>query len=82
MKLGLRSTFHLQEWTYFARKKLEITCQTAFFVNIMGVQIADVIISKTRRLSIVHQVLRFTLKGHYCFFLWALPTLLEQHIDI
>jgi len=44
-----------QEWTYTDRKKLEFTCHTAFFVSIVIVQWADLIICKTRRNSIVHQ---------------------------
>merc|ERR1719348_2099566 len=44
-----------QEWTYEARKNLELTCHTAFFTSIVVVQWADVIISKTRRLSIFTQ---------------------------
>ncbi|GFS76136.1 hypothetical protein NPIL_367141 [Nephila pilipes] len=44
-----------QEWTYFHRKTLEYTCHTAFFVSIVIVQWADLIICKTRRNSIVHQ---------------------------
>ncbi|KAI6188034.1 Sodium/potassium-transporting ATPase subunit alpha [Aphelenchoides besseyi] len=44
-----------QEWTYKNRKILEYTCQTAYFVAIVVVQWADLIISKTRRNSIVHQ---------------------------
>ncbi|KAK6962884.1 sodium/potassium-transporting ATPase subunit alpha, partial [Biomphalaria glabrata] len=41
-----------QEWTYGQRKLLEQTCHTAFFVSIVIVQWADLIISKTRRLSL------------------------------
>ena len=41
-----------QEWTYEARKNLEFTCHTAFFVAIVVVQWADLIICKTRTLSI------------------------------
>jgi sodium/potassium-transporting ATPase subunit alpha len=41
-----------QQWTYNDRKKLEYTCQTAFFVSIVVVQIAELIVSKTRRLSL------------------------------
>lgn len=41
--------------TYEARKKLEYTCHTAFFVSIVVVQWADLIICKTRRNSIVQQ---------------------------
>ncbi|CAJ0604430.1 unnamed protein product [Cylicocyclus nassatus] len=44
-----------QEWTYANRKILEYTCQTAYFVSIVIVQWADLIISKTRRNSIVQQ---------------------------
>ncbi|XP_075259965.1 sodium/potassium-transporting ATPase subunit alpha-like [Convolutriloba macropyga] len=35
--------------SYEQRKKLEYTCQTAFFTSIVVVQWADLIISKTRR---------------------------------
>ncbi|XP_059140983.1 sodium/potassium-transporting ATPase subunit alpha-like [Physella acuta] len=41
-----------QEWTYSQRKVLEQTCHTAFFVSIVIVQYADLIVSKTRRLSL------------------------------
>jgi len=44
-----------QEWTYSDRKILEYTCHTAYFVSIVIVQWADLIISKTRRNSIVQQ---------------------------
>jgi sodium/potassium-transporting ATPase subunit alpha len=44
-----------QEWTYTDRKKLEYTCHTAFFVAIVVVQWADLIICKTRRNSLYHQ---------------------------
>uniref|UniRef100_A0A7E4V1S5 Sodium/potassium-transporting ATPase subunit alpha n=1 Tax=Panagrellus redivivus TaxID=6233 RepID=A0A7E4V1S5_PANRE len=44
-----------QEWTYANRKILEYTCQTAYFVTIVVVQWADLIISKTRRNSLVQQ---------------------------
>ncbi|XP_033353676.1 sodium/potassium-transporting ATPase subunit alpha-like [Bombus vosnesenskii] len=44
-----------QEWTYEQRKILEYTCHTAFFVSIVIVQIADVMICKTRRVSLFHQ---------------------------
>ncbi|KAH9522382.1 Sodium/potassium-transporting ATPase subunit alpha-1 [Dermatophagoides farinae] len=47
-----------QEWTYHARKKLEYTCHTAFFVAIVVVQWADLIICKTRRNSLVHQKMK------------------------
>jgi sodium/potassium-transporting ATPase subunit alpha len=44
--------------TYRDRKTLEYTCHTAFFVSIVVVQWADLIICKTRRNSIVHQGMR------------------------
>ncbi|XP_076802410.1 sodium/potassium-transporting ATPase subunit alpha-3-like [Clavelina lepadiformis] len=44
-----------QEWTYEGRKILEYTSNSAFFVSIVIVQWADLIISKTRRLSIFQQ---------------------------
>ena len=46
------------EWTYEQRKNLELTCHTAFFTSIVVVQWADVIISKTRRLSVFQQGMR------------------------
>jgi len=47
-----------QEWTYADRKVLEHTCHTAFFVAIVVVQWADLLICKTRRNSIVQQGMR------------------------
>ncbi|XP_052120329.1 sodium/potassium-transporting ATPase subunit alpha isoform X5 [Frankliniella occidentalis] len=47
-----------QEWTYRDRKALEFTCHTAFFVSIVIVQWADLIVCKTRRNSLVHQGMR------------------------
>nr|XP_018906490.1 PREDICTED: sodium/potassium-transporting ATPase subunit alpha-like [Bemisia tabaci] len=44
-----------QEWTYGNRKILEYTCHTAFFIAIVVVQWADLIICKTRYNSICHQ---------------------------
>lgn len=44
-----------QEWTYNQRKILEFTCHTAFFVSIVIVQWADLIICKTRRNSLFTQ---------------------------
>lgn len=44
-----------QNWTYCDRKQLEYTCQTAFFVTIAVVQVADLLICKTRKLSIFQQ---------------------------
>ncbi|XP_063711553.1 sodium/potassium-transporting ATPase subunit alpha-3-like [Symsagittifera roscoffensis] len=44
-----------QRWSYSQRKILEQTCNTAFFVSIVIVQWADLIISKTRRNSLFVQ---------------------------
>uniref|UniRef100_A0A1B6E3G4 Sodium/potassium-transporting ATPase subunit alpha n=1 Tax=Clastoptera arizonana TaxID=38151 RepID=A0A1B6E3G4_9HEMI len=44
-----------QEWTFEGRKVLEYTCHTAFFIAIVVVQWADLIICKTRYNSILHQ---------------------------
>merc|ERR1712214_145238 len=44
-----------QEWTYRDRKILEFTCHTAYFVSIVIVQWADLIICKTRKLSVFQQ---------------------------
>lgn len=44
--------------TYRDRKTLEYTCHTAFFVSIVVVQWADLIICKTRRNSIFQQGMR------------------------
>lgn len=44
-----------QEWTYKERKKLEFTCQTAFFITIVVVQWSELVACKTRTNSIIHQ---------------------------
>jgi len=44
-----------QEWGYDQRKSLEYNCHTAYFVSIVIVQWADLIISKTRKNSIFQQ---------------------------
>ncbi|XP_043928878.1 sodium/potassium-transporting ATPase subunit alpha-1-like [Protopterus annectens] len=44
-----------QQWTYEQRKVLEFTCHTSFFISIVVVQWADLIICKTRRNSIFQQ---------------------------
>lgn len=41
--------------TYEQRKIVEFTCHTAFFVSIVIVQWADLIICKTRRNSVFQQ---------------------------
>ncbi|XP_071517301.1 sodium/potassium-transporting ATPase subunit alpha isoform X7 [Panulirus ornatus] len=57
-----------QEWTYHDRKILEYTCHTAFFISIVIVQWADLIICKTRRNSIVHQGMKnMVLNFGLCF---------------
>jgi sodium/potassium-transporting ATPase subunit alpha len=60
-----------QEWTYQDRKALEYTCHTAFFVSIVIVQWTDVIVCKTRKLSIFSQgmnnwILNFALVFETC----------------
>lgn len=54
--------------SYHSRKTLEYTCHTAFFVSIVIVQWADLIICKTRRNSIVHQGMTwvYKLSLHVC----------------
>ena len=47
--------FDLSLQSYRQRKVLEYTCHTAFFVSIVIVQWADIIICKTRRNSLIHQ---------------------------
>lgn len=44
-----------QEWTYRERKKLEFTCQTAFFITIVVVQWSELVACKTRTNSILQQ---------------------------
>jgi len=66
-----------QEWTYDARKQLEYTCHTAFFVSIVIVQWADLIICKTRRNSIVHQGMRNHVLNFGIFFETALAAFLS-----
>uniref|UniRef100_A0A286XER2 Sodium/potassium-transporting ATPase subunit alpha n=1 Tax=Cavia porcellus TaxID=10141 RepID=A0A286XER2_CAVPO len=44
-----------QQWTYEQRKVVEFTCHTAFFISIVVVQWADLIICKTRRNSVFQQ---------------------------
>jgi len=50
----LEDSYH-QEWTYRDRKILEYTCHTSFFVSIVIVQWADLIICKTRKNSVFTQ---------------------------
>ncbi|TWW73988.1 Sodium/potassium-transporting ATPase subunit alpha-3 [Takifugu flavidus] len=46
---------HMSMKTYEQRKIIEFTCHTSFFVSIVVVQWADLIICKTRRNSLFHQ---------------------------
>lgn len=50
--------FSLYIQTYEQRKIVEFTCHTSFFVSIVVVQWADVIICKTRRNSVFQQGMR------------------------
>merc|ERR1719348_2164331 len=61
-----------QEWTYRDRKILEYTCHTAFFVSIVVVQWADLIICKTRKNSVFQQ----GMKNHFMNFGLCFETLL------
>merc|ERR1712183_983656 len=66
-----------QEWTYFDRKKLEYTCHTAFFVSIVVVQWADLIICKTRKLSVFQQGMKNHFMNFGLFFETALACFLS-----
>ncbi|XP_055500655.1 sodium/potassium-transporting ATPase subunit alpha [Leucoraja erinacea] len=44
-----------QQWTYAQRKVVEYTCHTSFFISIVVVQWADLVICKTRRNSVFQQ---------------------------
>ena len=61
-----------QEWTYHSRKQLEYTCHTAFFVAIVIVQWADLVICKTRQLSLFQQ----GMQNHVLSFSLAFETFL------
>ena len=50
------------EWNYYQRKELEYTAQTAFFTSIVVAQWGDLIVSKTRRLSIFQHGMKFVIK--------------------
>ncbi|XP_013405521.1 sodium/potassium-transporting ATPase subunit alpha isoform X2 [Lingula anatina] len=66
-----------QEWTYAQRKMLEYTCHTAFFITIVIVQWADLIICKTRRNSIVEQ----GMSNHYMTFALFFETCLAAFLS-
>jgi len=65
------------EWTFSQRKDLELTCHTAFFTTIVVVQWADVIISKTRRLSVFQQGMTNWMLNFGLFFETALAAFLQ-----
>merc|ERR1712183_169909 len=66
-----------QEWTYADRKILEYTYHTAFFVSIVVVQWADLIICKTRRNSVFQQ----GMKNHFLNFGLFFETLLAAFLS-
>merc|ERR1712209_115164 len=66
-----------QEWTYADRKILEYTCHTAFFVSIVVVQWADLIICKTRKNSVFQQGMRNHFMNFGLFFETALAAFLS-----
>merc|ERR1712115_99632 len=66
-----------QEWTYADRKVLEYTCHTAFFVSIVVVQWADLIICKTRKNSLFQQGMR----NHFMNFGLVFETLLAAFLS-
>merc|ERR1712038_2256108 len=66
-----------QEWTYADRKILEYTCHTAFFVSIVIVQWADLIICKTRKLSVFQR----GMKNHFMNFGLVFETLLAAFLS-
>merc|ERR1711994_61397 len=66
-----------QEWTYKDRKILEYTCHSAFFVSIVIVQWADLIICKTRMNSVFQQ----GMKNHFMNFGLVFETLLAAFLS-
>merc|ERR1712241_1575592 len=66
-----------QEWTYKDRKVLEYTCHTAFFVSIVIVQWADLIICKTRMNSVFQQ----GMKNHFMNFGLVFETVLAAFLS-
>jgi sodium/potassium-transporting ATPase subunit alpha len=66
-----------QQWNYDNRKDLEYTCQTAFFVAIVIVQWADLLICKTRKLSLFQQGMRNNTLTIAMFFETGLACLLQ-----
>ena len=75
-----------QEWSYSQRKIVEFTCHTMFFTAIVIVQWADVLICKTRRLSIFQQGNSFYQNLHHIiwiiFFHFETPAKIGQNEGI
>ncbi|KAK7092204.1 sodium/potassium-transporting ATPase subunit alpha-3-like [Littorina saxatilis] len=65
-----------QNWTQSQRKDLQLTGYTVFFVTIVIVQWSDLVICKTRRLSLVHQKMTNHVLTFSLFFETALALLL------
>merc|ERR1712079_460063 len=70
--LGLR-----REWDSKAVNDLEDSCHTAFFVSIVVVQWADLIICKTRKLSVFQQGMKNMFMNFGLFFETALAAFLS-----
>lgn len=66
-----------QQWSYQSRKELEWTCHTAFFVTIVIVQWADLLICKTRWNSLFVQGMKNNALTFGLFFETALACLLS-----
>jgi len=66
-----------QQWDYTSRKQLEYTCHTAFFIAIVIVQWADLIICKTRYHSLFEQGMRNKFMNFGLVFETALACLLS-----
>uniref|UniRef100_A0A8C4SXD5 Cation-transporting P-type ATPase C-terminal domain-containing protein n=1 Tax=Erpetoichthys calabaricus TaxID=27687 RepID=A0A8C4SXD5_ERPCA len=80
----LQDTFG-QEWTYYQRAQMEWTGYTSFFVGIVGCQIINSIIRKTRRFSLFRQnVLNefmFTILAASHFLCWNPPFCLLYRVQ-
>lgn len=63
--------------TYIDRKTLEYTCHTAFFVSIVIVQWADLVICKTRRNSVFNKGMKNWVLNFAIIFETALAALLS-----
>lgn len=65
-----------EDWSFERRKELEYTVQTAFFVTIVVMQWGDLIVSKTRKLSIFQQGMDNQVLNFSLFFETAVTALL------